>query len=497
MSSSESLNRLNELSRRRLLRLSSNSLAGAAFAWLCQRDSIASGLSTVENESSPTGHHSPKGHLREFHHVPKAKRVIHLCLCGGYSHLDSFDYKPSLKSFHGKSLETSDRPVTFFDQIGLIRKNDWEFKQRGESGLWISELFPNIATVADDLTIINSMVAESANHTPATFEENTGFRQNGFPVMGSWISYGLGTETEELPSYVVLPDQRGMPAGGTINWSNGFLPAQHQGVAFQNSGPAVPDLNPTSEVDPHAQRESLKLLQQLNQDFGATNGFDDSMIARMKAYELAGRMQTAIPDVVEIDQESQTTLDMYGVGKEPTNDFGRRCLLARRLLEKGVRFVQLFSGGAFGSPRINWDGHEDVVENHTREAQRIDQPVAGLIRDLKQRGMLEDTLVLFTTEFGRTPFTQSASTEVGTGRDHNMLGFSVWMAGAGLRPGMTFGSTDEIGWKAVENPLHWYDFHATVLHLLGVDHTKLTYYHNGIERRLTNVHGDVIRGILS
>ncbi len=431
------------------------------------------------------------------HHPPKAKRVIHICLCGGLSHLDSFDYKPKLAEFHGKPLPSSERPATFFNQVGLLRKNDWEFKQRGQSGLWVSDLFPHIANVADELTVVRSMVAESANHTPATFEENSGFRLNGFPVMGSWISYGLGNETDDLPSYVVLPDARGLPAGGTINWSNGFLPAQHQGVAFQSKGSPIYDLFPSRQVNATQEQDSRTLLEQINRRHLELIGHDDALSARMRSYELAAKMQLAVPQVTDLGQETMQTQSLYGLDQEATRDFGSRCLLARRLLEKGVRFVQLFSGGSFGSPRINWDGHEDVKENHTREALRVDQPVAGLLKDLRQRGLLSDTLVLCTSEFGRTPFAQSASDQVGAGRDHNMYGFSIWMAGAGLKPGMAYGSTDDVGWKAVENPVHWYDYHATVLHLLGIDHERLTYYHNGIQRRLTNVHGEVIRAILA
>jgi len=341
------------------------------------------------------------------------------------------------------------------------------------------------------------MVAESANHTPATFEQNTGFRLNGFPVMGSWASYGLGCETDELPSYIVLPDARGLPAGGTINWSNGFLPAQHQGVAFQTKGPPIRDLFPAKQISADKERASRKLLAEINRRHLAKAGADDALVARMRSYELAAKMQLAVPKVTDLSKETAATRAMYGLDKKETADFGNHCLLSRRLLEQGVRFVQIFSGGSFGSPRINWDGHEDVKRNHNREAGRVDQPIAALLKDLRQRGMLEDTLVLFTSEFGRTPFTQSGANTVGTGRDHNMYGFSIWMAGAGLKRGIAYGSTDDIGWKAVEKPVHWHDYHATVLHLLGIDHQRLTFYHNGIQRRLTNVHGEVIREILS
>lgn len=431
------------------------------------------------------------------HFSPKAKRVIHICLMGGMSHLDSFDYKPGLAKLHGKELQYEERPATFFNKIGLIRKNDWSFQQRGESGLWVSDLFPHMASVADELTVIKSMVADSANHTPATFQQNTGFQLNGFPVMGSWISYGLGAETEDLPAYVVLPDSRGYPAGGTINWSNGFLPSVHQGVAFNSKGTPIPDLFPPEGVSPNTDKASRELLAQLNQDDLLRNGAEDALLARIRSHELAARMQLTVPEVAELVGETEAIREMYGLNRKETADFARNCLLSRRLLEKGVRFVQVISGGSFGSPRINWDGHEDMVRNHNREAVRVDQPVAALIQDLKQRGMLKDTLVLFTTEFGRTPYTQAGDGVLGTGRDHNMYGFSVVMAGAGLKPGFSYGETDEVGWKAVQDQVPWHDFHATLLHLLGMDHERLTFYHNGIQRRLTNVHGNVISGVLA
>jgi hypothetical protein len=353
--------------------------------------------------------------------------------------------------------------------------------------------------VADELTVINSMVAESSSHTPATFQESSGFRFNGFPVMGAWVSYGLGNMTEDLPTYVVLPDSRGLPAGSTSNWTNGFLPAVHQGVPFRTSGEgdAISNLFPAREVAKNVDQESRKLLAQMNRLHMEEHGVEDAFMARMASYELAANMQLAVPEVTGIEKETEATKEEYGLNGKESKDFGRSCLLARRLLERGVRHVQLFSGGSFGSPRINWDGHEDMKRNHGREAARIDQPVAALIKDLRQRGMLDDTLVLFTSEFGRTPFTQSAADQVGTGRDHNQVGFSVWMAGAGLKPGIAYGSTDEVGYRADRNPVPWHDFHATVLHLLGIDHEKLTYYHNGIQRRLTNVHGEVLNAIIA
>lgn len=431
------------------------------------------------------------------HHPPRAVRALHICLCGGLSQVDSFDYKPALERHHGQPLNAAERPDVFFGQVGLLRQSDWRFRRRGRSGLWISDLFPYLGEMADELTFIHSMVADTSNHTPATFQENTGFRLNGFPTLGSWLSYGLGSVTDNLPAFVVIPDGRGLPAGGPINWSNGFLPARHQGVALRGQGTPIDDLFPARPLPQDADAATRDLLGVMNRWHLRDRPGDDALAARIRSYELAARMQLAVPEVANLASETRATQALYGIDQPATEDFGRACLLARRLLERGVRFVQLFSGGSFGSPRINWDGHENIRQNHGQEALRIDRPVAGLLRDLRQRGLLDDTLVLCTSEFGRTPFTQSAANVLGTGRDHSQYGFTVWLAGAGLTRGFAYGATDEIGWKAVEHPVTWPDFHATVLHLLGVDHTRLTFYHNGIRRRLTNVHGEVVRGILN
>lgn len=472
--------------RRGWLSFASRGVGAIALADLFHQDRsvVASNIPAEANDPGP-------------HHIPRAKRVIHVCMFGGLSQVDSFDYKPQLERLHGKSLSSDERPDVFFGQVGLLRRHDWEFRQRGESGIWISELFPHLASAVDELTIVNSMYAETSNHTPATFQENTGFRLNGFPTFGAWMSYGLGSETDELPSYVVIPDTRGLPAGGSINWSNGFLPARHQGVIMRSKGTAVDDLFPEQAIPESREIASRKLLHQINQRHLRSRPYDDELAARIESYSLAAKMQMAVPEVTDLERESAATHELYGIEQETTQDFGRSCLMARRLLEKGVRFVQLYSGGAFGSPRINWDGHEDMRRNHGREAARIDKPLAGLIRDLRQRGMLEDTLVLCTSEFGRTPFTQSASDQLGTGRDHNEKGFTIWMAGAGMPGGRLYGASDEIGWKAVEKRVSWYDLHASVLHLLGIDHERLTHYHNGIERRLTNVHGVVRHDLIA
>lgn len=437
--------------------------------------------------------------LATFPNFPaRAKRAVHICLVGGMSQVDSFDYKPALARLHGRSLQSSEQPDAFFGQVGLLRKPDWQFRQRGESGLWLSDLFPNIAEHADDLTVIRSMVSDSANHTPALFFANSGFQFNGFPSLGSWLSFGLGRESESLPAFVVLPDGRGAPNGGSSNWTSGFLPAQNQGVFLRPGAQPVRDLFPAQTVEQRTDTATREFLQQLNHMHRQEFGDEPILTARIRSYELAARMQQSIPEVNDLSQETRQTQEMYGMGNNITADCGRRCLLARRMLERGVRFVQIYSGGPIaGNPRSSWDAHENVLQNHGAEAQRIDKPVAALLQDLKLRGLLDDTLVLFTTEFGRTPFTQSARNVVGTGRDHNRHAFSVWLAGAGVKPGLSYGATDEIGWRSEENVVSWHDFHATILHLFGIDHTRLTYYHNGIARRLTNVHGEVIEGILA
>jgi hypothetical protein len=470
--------------RRQFFSWVQHGLGSAALAGLLLRDGLL--RAAVPGEAADPCPHFPA----------RAKRAVHICLCGALSQVDSFDHKPQLVKLHGKPLPSDERPDVFFGQVGLLRQPDWEFQQRGRSGLWISELFPHLATMADELTVLNSMYAETSNHTPATFQENSGFRLNGYPVLGAWLSYGLGSEADNLPAFVVIPDAREHPAGGAINWTNGFLPARHQGVVIRSKGEPIDDLFPALPVPRDADAATRNLLDAMNQRHLEEHGGSDALSARIRSYQLAAKMQLAVPEVTDLTRETAAMQALYGLERPETTDFARSCLIARRLLERGVRFVQLFSGGTFGSPRRNWDGHEDMKQNHGQEALRIDRPVAGLLRDLKQRGMLEDTLVLFTTEFGRTPFAQSAANVVGKGRDHNQYGFSVWLAGAGLKHGIAYGATDDVGWKAVEKRTSWYDFHATVLQLLGIDHERLTYYHNGIQRRLTNVHGKVIHELL-
>ena len=372
-------------------------------------------------------------------------------------------------------------------------KSPFAFRQHGQCGQWVSSLLPNLAECVDDLTLFQAMVAKSSNHTPAAFQMNSGFTMNGFPCMGAWVSYGLGTVNQDLPAFVVLPDPRGMPAGGAINWTAGFLPAENQGVAFRTSGDPIPDLFPAKDDAPAApgRRRSAR------QDGPRFRGRRPrrQRPGRPRSLLRTGRADAGQhPRVAEPRQGNRGDEEAVRPGLGGHGGFWRNCLLARRLLERGVRFVQLIHGGAFGSPRINWDAHEDIVDNHTKQAAILDKPVAGLLKDLKARGLLDDTLVLWTTEFGRTPFTQGVGAK---GRDHHPLVFTCWMAGAGLKKGFRHGSSDEVGYQPAEDATSIYDFHATILHLLGIDHKRLTFYHNGIRRRLTDVHGEVIDKVLA
>ncbi|HVK12338.1 MAG TPA: DUF1501 domain-containing protein [Gemmataceae bacterium] len=425
-------------------------------------------------------------------HEPKAKRVIHIFCPGGVSHLDTFDYKPDLEKLHGQAMTGKGKADTFFGQPGNLMKSPFKFAQHGKSGRWVSDLFPNLAGRVDDLAFIHSMTAKSSNHTPAAFQMNSGFVFNGFPSIGSWVAYGLGSANDDLPTFVVLPDPRGLPAGGAINWSNGFLPATHQGVAFRTSGDPIPDLATPPTTGSKERAGGRDLLAAMDKDFAAATPGESGLAARVRSYEMAARMQLEVPALVSIDKESAATRAMYGLDDKATEGFGRNCLLARRLIEKGVRFVQLWHGGAFGSPRINWDAHEDIVENHRKQASSLDKPLAGLLTDLKARGLMKDTLFVWTTEFGRTPFTQGIGKP---GRDHHQHAFTCFLAGAGVRAGTAYGKSDEIGYKVALDEVTIYDLHATILDLLGIDHTALTYYHNGTRRRLTDVHGEVVHGV--
>lgn len=436
----------------------------------------------------------PAGAFPNF--TPKAKQVIQIFVSGGMSQIDTFDYKPELFKRAGKAFEPGGKVELFESTPGKIQPGNWPFRQQGECGRWVSALFPHLGTCVDDMCFIHSMVSKSNVHGPALFMMNSGFVLPGFPSMGSWVTYGLGTENKNLPAFVVLPDPRGFPMNGPINWGAGFLPATYQGTALATRASASPIHNlfppPDERLSPPAERDTFQFLHTLNVEHARQRPGDSELDARTKSYELAARLQLSAPEAVDLSRESKAVHRLYGLDDPVTSPAGRQCLMARRLIERGVRFVQVWSGALnAGFPRQNWDGHEDTVNNHGREAKRFDQPVAALIKDLKAKGLLEETLVICTSEFGRMCCSQG-----GKGRDHNPFAFTAWMAGGGIKGGTAYGESDEFAFKAVVNPVYCYDLHATALHLLGIDHTKLTYFHNGMERRLTDVHGHVIHEIV-
>ncbi len=423
------------------------------------------------------------------HETPRAKRVIYLFMHGGPSHVDLFDPKPELAKYAGQPLPESVGPVMTRRKVaanpllGPIKP----FRPRGASGLEMSDFLPHMAEVADELCVLRSCHGDSVNHPQSVYQMNTGSILMGRPSLGSWVSYGLGTENDSLPAFVVLPDPGGGIKGGPSAWSNGYLPATYQGTTFRSGGTPVVDLRPQPSISDAQQRGTIELLRDLNRRHNELRSNPGQLEARIEAYELAFRMQAAAPAVVDMADESAETLALYGIGEKQTDEFGRRCLLARRLIERGVRFVQLYSGDTNG-----WDAHNDVLQNHTEYCGKTDKPVAGLLCDLRRRGLLDDTLVIWGGEFGRMPMS-----EQGKGRDHNPWGYSVCLAGAGVHGGFAYGATDPFGLRAVENKVHVHDLHATILHLLGMDHEELTYLHNGRYERLTDVAGRVVTEILA
>lgn len=465
-------------SRRQMLWEAGGGLAGIALAGLMARD---------EARGAPL-----RAPHRDF--SPKAKSIIMVFLPGGLSHVDTFDHKPALARHHGQETRGANTITPFFGRRGTVMQSPFAFRQYGQSGQFVSEILPQLGAVVDDLTFVHSMVARSNAHGPALFQMSTGFIFQGFPAVGSWVSYGLGSENENLPSFVVLPDRRGLPPCGAALWGNGFLPASHQGVILGGAAMPIADLEPPGRISARQQTASYDLLSSLNHEHLKLHDGEDALAARIKAYELAARMQISAPAVTDLSNESEATREMYGLHDPVTRDFGWNCLMARRLVEKGVRCVQMYNGGHFGEPRVNWDGHEDLRANHAKNARILDKPLAALLRDLKQRGMLDETLVVFTTEFGRLPISEGLGEG---GRDHNPEGFTSFLAGPGLKHGFRFGATDELGYKAAENPVTVYDLHATILQLLGLEHTQLTWYHNGVRRKLTDVHGHVVKDLLA
>jgi hypothetical protein len=473
------------IDRRRWFAQTSSGIGGIALASLLGRDGA---LATTPAASS---------HLNGgLHHPAKAKRVIQLFMTGGASQCDLYDFKPQLVERHGQPFDPggSERVEASISTPGSVMKSPFEWAQHGESGRWVSSALPHTARHVDDLAFLMALTSKSNVHGPAAYLQTAGFALPGFPCLGAWISYGLGSVSDNLPAFVALPDPRGYPYNGRSAFSSGFLPPNHQGMAVRASSPQpITHLRTPAwakHVTEASRSEGLVLLHELNAAHAADRPTDDRLIARMQSYELAARLQTVAPDLLDLSGETQATARAYGLEDPATEGFGRNCLLARRMIERGVRFVQVWSGHGGGA--ANWDNHTDIAKELSFIARSSDGPTAALLVDLKQRGLLDDTLLIWTTEFGRMPFAQG-----GVGRDHNGGTFVSWFAGAGIKPGVTHGESDEWSWKAATNATTSYDFHATILHLLGIDHERLTFYHNGIERRLTDVHGHVISEILS
>ena len=430
------------------------------------------------------------------HFLPKARRVIQLFMNGGASQCDLFDYKPRLIERHGQPFDpgTGERVEASISTPGAVMKSPFDWAQHGQCGRWVSSALPHLARQVDHMAFLMAMTSKSNVHGPAAYLQTSGFALPGFPCAGAWVSYALGSQADNVPAFVVLPDSRGLPYNGQSIFTSGFLPANHQGTVIHAGAPRpITHLQPPSDatqITPASRAEGLALLRELNLAHAAQRPGDSQLNARIESYELAARLQLAAPELLDSSRETEATKTLYGFDQSDTADFGKRCLLARRLIERGVRFVQVWSG--HGGAQGNWDNHGDISTELPFVAHSMDQPAAALLVDLQQRGLLEDTLLVWTTEFGRMPFSQGSK-----GRDHNGGTFVSWFAGAGIKPGTAYGQSDEWSWKAVDGATTNHDFHATILHLLGIDHEKLTFRHSGIDRRLTDVHGQVIHEVLA
>ncbi|MFN3653005.1 MAG: DUF1501 domain-containing protein [Armatimonadota bacterium] len=426
---------------------------------------------------------------KQPHFAAKAKRIIFLFMSGGPSHLETFDPKPELQRLHGQKLPESFGPVKTRRGVdkNVLLGTQRTFRKHGQSGTEVSDFLPHMAGIVDDLAVLRGCYGDSVTHPESVYLMNCGSVRMGRPCLGSWVAYGLGSENQNMPAYVVMPDPAGWVKGGAPSWGNGFLPAAYQGTIMRGGKSPILNLELPEGVTEAQQRKTLDLVRSLNQEHLKQRREDSALAARIAAYELAYRMQSHAPQVTDLSKESEATKKMYGLDRPECAEFGLRCLLARRMVEHGVRCVQLYCGDTNG-----WDAHSDIEENHRVHCARTDQPAAALIKDLKQRGLLDSTLVVWAGEFGRTPMTEGK-----TGRDHNPYGFSIWMAGGGIKGGVTYGGTDPVGLRAVENRTHVHDIHATILHLLGLDHKQLTYLHNGRAERLTDVAGEVVRPILA
>jgi hypothetical protein len=493
------------LSRREFLWQSGGGLGGIALAGLLGHEGLLHG-------QSPEAVSQRKGQLSQPHHAPRAKRVIQLFMAGAASHIDLFDYKPELVRRDGEKSDFGEHVEAFQNGLGPWMKPIWPFRPYGQCGKMISDVVADLGPVIDDMAFIHNLVGKTGVHSQATYLQATGFQLPGFPGMGCWVSYGLGSINENLPAFVVLPDHRGFASNGPKNWDSAFLPAQHAGTIIYPGQPnPITDLFPghSSEsgfINGRSEAATQAMLARLNREHALTREEDSRLDARIRSYELAARMQLSAPEAMDISKEPDALLELYGIERhgqtwpkeinpaEERDYFGRKCLVARRLIERGVRFVQIWSGNDNGFPRRNWDSHEDVRRDHAPLAMGFARGTAALIQDLKQRGLLDDTIILWTTEFGRMPSSQG-----GKGRDHNPYVFTNWLCGGGIRGGIVHGESDIWGYKPLDrkHPTTVYDIHATVLHLLGIDHEKLTVRHSGIDRRLTDVHGEVIRPLLA
>jgi hypothetical protein len=472
--------------RREFLWEAGGGFAGLALSWLLSRDGVASPFHAAQRPVNPLAPRPP-------HFAPKAKSVIFLFMYGGPSQVDTFDYKPRLYGLDGQTV-----PVRTFGRGGHRNEGrvvgpKWRFKQYGQCGKWISDLFPHLGTCADDIAFLHSMTADSPIHGSAMLQMNSGKILSGSPCMGSWVNYGLGSVNENLPGFVVMLDPTGGPISGAKNWSSGYMPATYQGCILRSAAPPILDLQRPGGMSENAQRRFLDTLNEFNHEHLEPRADNSNLSARIASYEMAFNMQRFAPEAVDLSQETAATKELYGVNDRQTEDFGRRCLLARRLVERGVRFIQLYSGGAHNDD--NWDAHGDLIRNHNYHAGRTDKPIAALLKDLKRRGLLDETLVVWGGEFGRQPTAEYAQ---GTGRDHNAYGFTMWMAGGGIKGGTSVGETDELGSEAITRRLHVKHLHATMLTLLGLDPERLTYFYGGLDQRLVGVEGaEPIREIMA
>ncbi|MCC6368668.1 MAG: DUF1501 domain-containing protein [Bryobacterales bacterium] len=476
------------VSRRQFLFEAGGGLSGLALACLLDQQ----GLLASPGACGAAGNLQTPFAPRKPHFAPRAKAVISLFMSGGVSHVDTFDPKPSLRKFAGQPLAGKGEIVVRQGHPGPLMPSPFEFRKYGNCGMEVSSIFPHVTRHVDELAFIRSVVGRSNDHVMAHYELATGTVRMGAPCVGAWVTYGLGSENQNLPAFVVIYDARGGPFGGPANWTAGYMPAVYQGTIFRSAGDPIVDLKPPASISDAQQRARLDLLARLNALDEEKNPANSELAARITSYELAYRMQSCAPEAVDIEGESEATKKIYGLDQSTTEPFGRQCLMARRLVERGVRFVQLYHGGLGIQNLDTWDAHENIADNHTRHAAEVDLPMSGLITDLKKRGLLDSTLVIWQSEFGRMPISQR-----GVGRDHNPGAMTIFMTGARIKGGQAIGSSDEFGYKAEEQPVGIHDLHATILHLLGMDHTKLTYRYQGRQMRLTDVYGVPIPQIIA